>query len=455
MKKILTLSCILLFLSVGLWNSSKAQVIDGGTCPTAIISYNGSPYCSDAGTARVSITGTRGGIYSCTDPSILVDPDYGFVDLSNSVPGTYTVFYTIPAAHGCPDFVTQSDITITQAPAASIAYSGSPFCTGSGIAAVTFNGTAGGTFSADPGLIIDPNNGDINLEFSNPGNYNVYYVVSNGNCITTAITAIAVSAQPNATIAYNASPYCSTAGVASVNISGTSGGIYSCTDPGLVINSSTGDIDLASSAPGTYTVQYYVSPAGNCGDFTTSTNITIISGAKAIFSYPNSPYCPLQDTALIAFSGTTGGTFSADPGLNIDPVTGTVNIQNSSNGTFNVYYNLSGSCGLLTNTTTITIDPIVCRPATHLPQNGLITIYPNPVTSRVINLQMTGMQDGQYNIKLSDENGVEVLVKQILFKGGNGMRQIELPKTIIKGYYRMEISMPNGAKTSKAVVLVN
>lgn len=451
MKKVFTLQLCLFLICLGGWNISNAQIIDNGGCPVATISYPGSPYCSDAGAASVSIIGTRGGNYT-SDPGLVIDPLYGFVDLGSSTPGTYTVTYTIPGANGCPDLVTTTEITVTQAPTASFYYSGSPFCSGAGIASVSFNGTTGGIFSADPGLSIDPNSGDINLELSIPGDYTVSYSVNNGNCSVLSTAAITVSAQPNATITYAASPYCSTAGIANVNLTGTTGGVFSA-DPGLIINGANGDIDLAASEPGSYTISYYIAPAGNCGDFTTNATITILSGAKAQYSYPNSPYCSLHDTAMIAFSGTAGGTFSADPGLTIDPATGTVDIQASTPGTYYVYYNLSSSCGLLSNSTSITIDPLVCHPITHLPPAGVITIFPNPVTAGIINLQLTGMTDGMYSIKLLNENGVELLNKQILFKGGNGVQQIEIPKKIIKGYYRLEILQPSGITTTKAIII--
>ncbi len=91
---------------------------------------------------------------------------------------------------------------------------------------------------------------------------------------------VTVTPQPNATIAYTGSPYCTT-GTASVTLGGTvglTGGTYTST-AGLSINTSTGDIDLGLSTPGTYTITYTVAAAGGCAVYTTnSAPIKIIIG---------------------------------------------------------------------------------------------------------------------------------------------------------------------------------
>jgi hypothetical protein len=76
---------------------------------------------------------------------------------------------------------------------------------------------------------------------------------------------------PTASISYAGTPYCPT-GNAAITQTGQIGGVYSSTS-GLQINSSTGQVNLATSTPGTYTVKY-VFTNGTCSDSTT-TNITI------------------------------------------------------------------------------------------------------------------------------------------------------------------------------------
>ena len=60
----------------------------------------------------------------------------------------------------------------------TINYPSSPYCTTSGMAAVTITGTAGGVFSAGAGLSINAATGAINLAASTPGTYTVLYKIS-------------------------------------------------------------------------------------------------------------------------------------------------------------------------------------------------------------------------------------------------------------------------------------
>ena len=62
------------------------------------------------------------------------------------------------------------------------------------------------------------------------------------------------NALPTATIAYSGSPYCAT-GTATITQTGTAGGTYTA-PAGVMINAATGDINLATSTPGTYTITY-------------------------------------------------------------------------------------------------------------------------------------------------------------------------------------------------------
>ena len=89
---------------------------------------------------------------------------------------------------------------------------------------------------------------------STPGTYTIIYSFTVGACSNTATTTITITALPVATISYAGSPYCST-GTATVTQTGTAGGTYAA-PAGIVINAATGDINLATSTPGTYTITY-------------------------------------------------------------------------------------------------------------------------------------------------------------------------------------------------------
>ena len=74
----------------------------------------------------------------------------------------------------------------------------------------TQTGTAGGTYTAPAGVVINAATGDIDLVASTPGTYTITYSFSNGACSNTTTASITITALPTATIAYTGSPYCAT-----------------------------------------------------------------------------------------------------------------------------------------------------------------------------------------------------------------------------------------------------
>ena len=75
------------------------------------------------------------------------------------------------------------------------------------------------------------------------------------------------------TFTYAATEYCKSGSNPTPTVTGTTGGTFSST-AGLSINASTGEIDIAASTAGTYTVSYLTS-SNLCA--TTATHGVIIS----------------------------------------------------------------------------------------------------------------------------------------------------------------------------------
>jgi hypothetical protein len=325
--------------------------------PATAISYAGTPYCSNSGIANVTNTGTLGGVYSST-AGLAINATTGAITLASSTPGAYTVTYTIAPTGSCALYSTTTMVNITAAPNATITYSGSPYCSNVPTASVTRTGTSGGVYSSTAGLTINATTGDVNIATSAAGTYTVTYTVpaSGGCALYTTTTTITITAAPFATIAYAGSPYCSNAGSATVTSTGTTGGVYSST-AGLTINATTGNVNIATSTAGTYTVTYTVPASGGCALFTTTTTITINAASSATITYTGSPYCSNVPTATVTRTGTTGGVYSSTTGLSINATTGDVNIATSTGGTYTVTYTIAaaGGCALFATTTTITI----------------------------------------------------------------------------------------------------
>jgi len=140
---------------------------------------------------------------------------------------------------------------------------------------VTHNRLKGGKYTSTAGLILTGRTSAVTLGTSTPGTYTVTYTVAAANgCAQFQTTApITVTAAPTATIAYAGSPFC-ISGTVSVTQTGTAGGTYTST-AGLSINASTGQINLATSTAGAYTITYTVAAANGCAQFQATTNIVI------------------------------------------------------------------------------------------------------------------------------------------------------------------------------------
>ena len=332
----------------GTCSNTTTTSITINALPTATIAYGGSPYCA-TGTATATQTGTVGGVYSAP-AGVVINPATGDINLGTSTAGTYTITYTF--SNGTCSNTTTTSITINALPVATITYAANPYCA-TGTATVTQTGQAGGTYSAPAGVVINAASGDVDLVASTPGTYTVTYAFTNGTCSNTTTTSITINALPTATIAYTGSPYCATA-TATVTQTGQAGGTYSA-PAGVSITPATGDINLATSTPGTYTITYSFTN-GTCGN-TTTTSITILALPVATIAYTAVPYCAIG-TATATQTGQTGGTYSAPAGVVIDATTGDINLVTSTPGTYTISYAFTNGTCSNTATTSITINAL-------------------------------------------------------------------------------------------------
>ena len=184
------------------------------------------------------------------------------------------------APGGCAAISTTTTVTITTAKAATISYTGSPWCkTITTSRTVTRIGSSGGTYSAIPsGLFISTMSGSIKPNLSAPGTYTVSYTLAaTGGCAAVIATAtVTITAAPTASIGYAGSPFCQTITTAqSVTQTGTANGTYSSTPAGLSISSSTGAITPSTSTLGTYTVKYTIAASGGCAALIKTTTVAI------------------------------------------------------------------------------------------------------------------------------------------------------------------------------------
>lgn len=301
--------------------------ITGGGTPPVINQV--SPLCASSPPVTLTADST-GGTWSGTGVT------GNTFNPATSGPGTFVITYTLNAGTGCPVQDTMS-ITVLSAASATINQPAT-VCAG----APPFNLTAaatGGTWSGTG--ITNATNGTFDPSVSGAGSFIINYSIG-GTCPSsdTVIVTIGSITTPVTGFSYT-SPVC-TGGTnpTPTPVAGfTTGGTYTST-AGLSINSSTGVINLASSAPGTYTVTYTVA-ATTCGAGGSSTaNITIASAANATITQP--ALACVTSPAFNLSAATAGGTWSGTGITN--STAGTFNPATSGAGTFTITYSISGTC---------------------------------------------------------------------------------------------------------------
>ncbi len=119
----------------------------------------------------------------------------------------------------------------------------------------------------------------------------------------------------------------------------------------IVINSTTGEIDLDQTTPGTYVVTYTVQGVSSTQD------VTVNAVDNAGFSYSASSYEPTDADPTPTITGLTGGTFSGTTGLVINSTTGEIDLSASTVATHTITYDTTSSgSSVCPNTSTQTVE---------------------------------------------------------------------------------------------------
>ena len=87
--------------------------------------------------------------------------------------------------------------------------------------------------------------------------------------------------------------------------------------------------------------------------------------------------------------------------------------------------------------------------------NPAITVYPNPVTNRMVAVQFTDMMKGIYTLKLISSIGQVVSTQQVTHGGGNGTQSIRLDRGVANGTYKLEIIKPDNTVITRSLVITN
>jgi gliding motility-associated-like protein len=344
--------------------SSIVMTIDSLT-PSANFTYLVSPFCHNGNNpSPVFASGASAGTFSVTPGGLVfVNANTGQIDLTASASGTYTVTNTIPASGTCLSASATATVTISPADNASFVYSSATYCQTGPNETPTITGLPGGVFAATPpGLSINPSTGTINISVSTLGSYTLSYT-TNGPCPNTSSITMSITASTNfAGFSYPNPTYCHNGtNPLPVFNPGATAGVFTTNPLGLAfVNINTGQIDLANSTPGTYTISNTVPASGGCAPVVATTTVTITPADNASFVYTSATYCTSGTPQTPVITGLPGGTFSSSPaGLSINPATGTITLSTSALGVYALTYTTNGSCP---SASTITMNIVNSTP---------------------------------------------------------------------------------------------
>lgn len=81
-----------------------------------------------------------------------------------------------------------------------------------------------------------------------------------------------------------------------------------------------------------------------------------------------------------------------------------------------------------------------------------VAVTPNPIINGTVNLQLSNFTKSEYNVSLFDATGKITFSKKMTIESGSSAQTLQLPNTVSKGMYQLQIT--NGSiKINKAVVV--
>lgn len=375
--------------------ATTSAVITVNPVPVATATPSTLTMCS-GGTTAINLTSTVSGTTYVWGPTAVTGVTGASAGTGSSIAQTLTatgtisgtLTYTItPSAGTCPGTPISVNVTVNPTPVITATPTSQTFCDG-GTTNITLSSNVSGTIMGwtvvQSGVAGGTSGSGVNitdmLNTTGTSSGTATYTITGsaagcpGNTVNVVVT---VNPIDDASFTYASSTYCQTGPDPSATITGLAGGVFTVVpSTGLVIlNTSTGLIDLSASTPGTYTITYQTS--GACPN-SSSINIDITNAPTAGFTYPT-PVCSSDPNALPTFSGgSSAGTFSSGAGLSFVNVnTGEIDLAGSTAGTYTVYNSIAaaGGCASALDSAMITInmaatvaagtDNTICEAATY------------------------------------------------------------------------------------------
>ena len=336
-----------------------------------------------------------GGTFSSQPDGLYIDSNTGVINPSTSMPGSYTVTYTIPASGGCPSIATTENITINPIPTATISGTRT-ICIGEP-AMVFFNGTPNASvkYTLDGGAIqtiVLDNAGNATLTTSPFANctYNLVSVSSNGTSwcyqqITGTVTITIIPRPVAIAIATSSQTICSGNAVY-IDISSNSIGTdFSWTaDENNATGATSGygntiaqTLTTTGTLPGTVT--YIITPSNN-GCLGEPTIVTVAVNPFPTVIVPTNTTYSNNATVPASYFGSTS------QGESFYWTNDNINIGLAANGSGNITSFTARNTTNAPITANITVTPSSVNGCIGNPSTYSITVLP---TTTIGNISIT------------------------------------------------------------------
>ncbi|SDY51288.1 beta strand repeat-containing protein [Hymenobacter psychrophilus] len=351
-----------------LFTATVVKAATGGTLSGGLSSLNPTRYVRLQNSAALPATARMQLSYGTDD--VLGAPATTVVAQAATAGGSYASLGGAPATVPTTGIISTQDLTpgndffvLANTEGGTLTSSVAAVCAGSNTGTITLTGNTGTV----TGYEADSGNGFVAVAGTNTGStytftnltvtttFRAVLTTADGRTVYSAPVTVTVNPATTATFTYASATFCQSGTNPTPTITGTAGGTFSSTT-GLVINATTGVIDLAASTTGTYVVTYSV--GGNCPSSATF-SVTVTAPATAGFSYASTAFCTSNTGTRVPVltTGATAGTFSSTTGLSLDAATGAITPGTSTPGTYVVTNTVaaSGGCATVTATFSVTI----------------------------------------------------------------------------------------------------
>lgn len=353
---------------------------DAGTISNASSIGVQDSFCATASTQYQS--SVFGGIWSTSNSAVARVGAYPYADSATGNPVTVAGIYstsTMPLGA-----TTNINYTVTTATCGSATVSkpvyirpfsdtgtlslanGTTICTGQTISLTStsvtyglprYNGTTyGRTWTTQNSSIASVGSSTGVITGVSAGTVNITYTTAPNGCGSFfARRRITVVAPPSGGTISGSSSVCAGA-TTTLTTSGTAGGTWTSNNTGIAtVNASTGVVTGVSGVSGGNAVITYTVTVGSCS--ATATHTITVNSAPTDAGYLSGAYTVCPSTAVLLSASVPGGTWSADGDAIINPTTGLVTTNSTSNGLSTITYTISNDCGSVSTTANMQTVP--------------------------------------------------------------------------------------------------